>query len=522
MKSFVARFGSQIYGVLRGFDRIRFRGTFRQLATVSGMTTMLSFSKVLFKDFGPFAERTTKRFREGVEGVAAQAGRPIQYLSRPETDKEQLVDRIANAQPAGRGGILAILSAVEVCNSFEMYRNREHKMLELRPARRKCLHYYVYFQDATFGRAHVRLQSWFPWNIHVVINGREWLARQMDRHGLRYQRRDNCFTWIEDFSRAQKLLDQQLRTDWVGRLTGLLDRANPTCRELLAPWELEPYWSAEQSEWATDIAFRSGRDLRALYPRLVHHALRTFGSRDVMRFLGRSFSRQPYINGHFKGEVVSDVAARPEGMRVKHRLKANAIKMYDKQGSVLRVETTINDARDLKSYRPAEGDPEGPRTYRPLRKGVADMTRRAELCDAANGRYLEALSATENSNPLKDLVATLCRPVQHNGRRYRALNPFSDDDTRLLATVARGEFMIKGFRNADVRALLLGTDPVDPKEKRRRASRVSRLLGLLRAHGLIKKVPHTHRYLLTVQGRSTIPAILAAQQASVQKLVDAA
>lgn len=522
MKSFLARHAPRMLGVLRGFDRIRFRGTFRQLATVSGMTTMLSFSKVLLKDFGAFAQRTTDRFREGVAGVAAQGERPIRYLPQPEIDKAKLVDRIAQEQGVGRGGLLAIFSAVELCNSFDIHRNRARKILELRSARRKCLHYYVYFQDATFGRVHVRMQTWFPWNIHVVVNGREWLARQMDVDKLGYERRDNCFPWIDDFPRAQKLMDQQLRVDWVQHLTRLLDQANPAWRGLLAPWELQPYWSAEQSEWATDIAFRSGNELRQLYPRLLHHAMRTFDSREVMRFLGRNFSRQPYINGHFKGEVVSDVATRPEGMRVKHRLKANAIKMYDKQGSVLRVETTINDARDLKSYRPAEGKPQGPRTFRPLRKGVADLARRAKLCDASNQRYLGALAATETASPLKCLAAKLCCPAQRGGRRYRALNPLHEDDACLLAAVVRGEFLIKGFRNADIRAVLLGADPPDATERRRRASRVSRLLGLLRAHRLIRKIPHTHRYLLTAMARRTIPAILAAREASVEKLVDAA
>jgi len=522
MKSFLNRRASDIFGVLSGFDRVRFRGTFRQLATVSRMTTMLGFSRVLFKDFGAFAERATERFRDGVKRVAARAGTPIRHLASPQIDKEKLVDRIEKEQGVGRGGVLAVLSAVELCNSFDLHRNRERKILELRAAPRKCLHYYVYFQDAAFGRASVRLQTWLPWNIHVVINGREWLARQMDADGLRYRRRDNCFTWVEDFPRAQELLDRQLRTDWPSRLTRLLTRANPAWRGLLLPWELEPYWSAEQSEWATDIAFRSGRVLAELQPRLIDYAMRMFGAREVMRFLGRNFARQSYINGHFKGEVVSDVAARPEGMRVKHRVKANAIKMYDKQGSVLRVETTINDARDLKSYRAAEGDPKGPRSYRPLRKGVADLARRAKLCDAANRRYLEALSAVQAATPLKNLLVDLCRPVQRNGRRHRALNPFQEDDARLLATVARGEFLIKGFRNADLRTALWGADSDDPSERRRRTSRASRLLGLLRAHGLIKKISHTHRYLLTSQGRSTIPAILAAQQASVDKLVAAA
>jgi hypothetical protein len=522
MKSFILQHGSQTLGVLRGFDRIRFRGTFRQLATASGMTSMLRHCKVLFKDFKQFAERTTKCFRDSVEGMAAVAAVPVQYLSRPETDKEQLINRIEAARNPDASDVVAVLSAVEVCNSFEIHRNRQEKILELRPARRKCLHYYVYLNDAIFGRTHVRLQTWFPWNMHVVINGREWLARQMDAAGLRYRRRDNCFPWIEDFAAAQKLADAQLRVHWATELTRLLDRVHPAWRGLLMPWELAPYWSAEQSEWATDVAFRSGRALTELYPRLVQHAIRTFDSRDVMRFLGRSFAKQPYLNGHFKGEVVSDIATRPEGIRVKHRVKANAIKMYDKQGSVLRVETTINDARDLKSYRRAEGDPTGPKTYRPLRKGVADMRRRAELCDAANQRYLQALAAADVDCPLKKVTGDLCRAVESRGGRHRALNPLSPQDAQLLAAVARGEYLIKGFRNADIRTALFGADPQDATSKRRLASRVSRLLALLRAHRLIKRIPHTHRYLLTSKGQATIPAILAVQETSIKKLLAAA
>ena len=418
--------------------------------------------------------------------------------------------------------MLAVFKTVECCQSYDIHRNAQQKILELRPAKRKCLHYYVYFQDPLFGRAQVRMQTWFPFNVHIVINGREWLARQLDAVGLKYQRRDNCFAWVEDFPRAQVLFDKQLRTNWRRELARLLTRANPSWPTLLTPWELEPYWSAEQSEWATDVAFRSGRVLKALYPRWIQHGLVSFGSQDVMRFLGRNFARQPYVNGHFQGEVVSDVAARPEGLRIKHRVKGNTLKMYDKQGSVLRVETTINDARDLKCYRSAEGAPDGPKSYRPLRKGVADLPRRAQLCDAANRRYLEALASADTSAELQDVLAPLCRPVQAGSRRFRALHPVEEADARLLAAIMRGEFVIKGFRNEDIRELLYGRDPEDPVEHRRRASRVSRLFALLRAHRLIKKIAHTHRYLVTSNARRRLPAILAARSTSVDKLLAAA
>ena len=91
--------------------------------------------------------------------------------------------------------------------------------------------------------------------------------------------------------------------------------------------------------------------------------------------------------------MVSDLKERPEGVRLKHRVNSNSVKMYDKQGSVLRVETTLNDVSDLKVYRPKEGDEEGDKDWRPMRKGVADLHRRAEVSQKANERYLEAQAA---------------------------------------------------------------------------------------------------------------------------------
>jgi hypothetical protein len=521
VKRFLQRHAAQILGVLSGFDRVRFRGTFRQIAYADGMRGMLGILGVLLKDFQRLALATTATLRADVERVAEKAGLPIQYVASPAVDKEKLVDQRVQERGVGKGGVLAILSSVEVCQSFDIHRNRDRKLLELRPARRKCLHYYLYLDDAMFGRVSVRLQTWFPFTVHLCLNGREWLARQMDAARIGYLRRDNCFATVSDFEHAQKLLDQQLRTDWPKHLTRLLERAAPQWRALLLPFELEPYWSVDESEWATDIAFRSAAALAQRYPRFLHHAITSFGSKDVMRFLSRKVPAHRGMYPTFAGEVVSDLVSRPEGMRVKHRVNRNSVKMYDKQGTVLRVETTINDARDLKAFRPKEGDPQGRKQYRYLRKGVADLRRRAQLCQSANRRYLEALAAADTSAPLKSFTDTLCQPVQHKGRRYRALNPFGED-ANLLQTIVRGEFLIKGFRNADIRAALLGPDPQDPVLRRRHAARISRLLTLLRVHGLIKKIHKTHRYQLTTHGRQCLPAILVARETSVDKLTPAA
>jgi len=520
MKKFLARHCDQVLGVLSGFDRVRFRGTFRQWAHVDGMISILSYLGVLLKDFARFAEQTTARFREGVETMAQAADRPVIYLASPQSDKEQRVQQILREHSVGPEGVIAIFSSVEVCQSYEIRRDRSSRRLHLQPARRKCLHYYVYRLDPMFGLVHVRMQSWFPFNVHVVINGREWLARRMDQAGLAYQRADNTFRWIEDFARAQKYADRQLKTCWPQQLNRLLYQANPALRRLLAKVRIEPYWSAEQSEWATDVAFASAQGLAALYPRFIQYAMTCFHSRDVLRFLGRRSFLKGQIHPAFKGQVVSDVAARPEGVRIKHRLGRNTLKMYDKQGSVLRVETTINDAHDLTVFRPKEGDPQGACQYRRLRKGVADLERRAQLSQSANKRYLDSLAAADTSTPLKTFADILTRPAEHAGRRARALEPLGKDAS-LLEAISRAEYLIKGFRNADLRAALLGPDPEDAAERRRRSARVSRLIGLLRAHGLVKKIPHTQRYLPTAFAQQCVPAIIAAREATLEKLTAA-
>jgi hypothetical protein len=286
------------------------------------------------------------------------------------------------------------------------------------------------------------------------------------------------------------------------------------------------YWTVDQSEWATDILFRSATDLQSLYPRLTRHGIDAFHCEDVMRFLGRPLTPSGKIRVDFSEELSSDLQRRQEGTRLKHRLDVNSLKMYDKAydgcGAVLRLEATYNSVRNLRVFRTKEGDPEGDKQWRRLRKSVADISRRADLSNKATQRYAEALATVEDKTPLQDLTEPLCRPTTWKGRRVRALQPLNPEDARLLETVNRGEFILDGFRNADLRRLLYDDDAVPDAERRRRSAAVTRKLRILRAHGLIQKVPKSHRYQVTAHGRSVIAAILAARQADITKLAQAA
>jgi hypothetical protein len=151
---------------------------------------------------------------------------------------------------------------------------------------------------------------------------------------------------------------------------------------------------------------------------LVHHALGSFSSPDVMRFLGRyvpiSTGR---VYGQFEGQIISDTKRRPEGVRVKHSLKGNSIKFYGKQGSVLRVETTVVRPEEFKTYRRPEGQPKEAQRWLPLRRGLADLKRRQEISRRAHERYLHALGSVSGTTPLFQWVEKGCKPLRQAGRR---------------------------------------------------------------------------------------------------------
>jgi hypothetical protein len=526
MHRFTAKYADRLVGTLSGFDRLVFRGTLRRLSFVEGLQVYLSARRVLLKDFGAHAQAVTGRVKAACRAAAHTAQVPLRYVASAETSKEEIARQIARERAVTQGPV-CLLTCVEPFVGFDIYRNAAKQRLELVSRYRKCLHYYWYEIHPECGFLNIRLRSWFPFDVQICLNGREWLARQLDQAGLPYTRQDNCFTDVADFAQAQALLDAQLRTDWPLLLEGLAQTINPLRAELFGDFCPGYYWSTYQSEWATDLVFADPESLRRLYPLLVRHGMTTLSSADVLRFLGRQVPVEGTVPGTIRAEVTSDMKRRAEGVRIKHRVNSNVVKAYDKaytaDRAVLRAETTLNDVSDLRVYRPKEGGPEADKEWRPMRKGVADLHRRAQVSQAANARYLEALTSVDDGATLEERLGRVTAPAIWHGKRVRALQPFAAADMALLEAVSRGEFTINGLRNRDLRVVLYGDESgATLAEVRRRAGRTTRQLRLLRAHGLLQKVPHTHRYQVTAQGREIITAILSARQTPIALLAKAA
>ena len=516
-----ALYGDRIAGAISGWDRIRFRGTVRWLASLRGLRTYMSTRGLLLKDFGAWAEAITETVRDACKAGAESLGIPFLYLDRAGIDKEAMARRIAEERHVDTGDI-CMFSVVETCMAPLIKGNRSTRRLELQVARRKCIFIYHYWNDPLIGFGHTRLQTWLPLGATVCLNGRHWLERQLLAESVPYIKDGNCFPFIADPARAQELLDQQLTTRWPELLDGLLERNCPGIGSVIADTPLHYYWSADETEWATDLMFRSTAELDRLMPSLLRFGLVSAQSPTVARFLGRKVVGDRF-SGPAPKEVVSDLRHRYEGARLKHWINGNSVKVYNKAGSILRVETTINDTRQFKVFRRPDDDPARPQAWERMRKGTSDLERRARISDASNRRYAEHLATALDTVTLQQTVGPICSRVTSKGRTYRALNPFDAEDQKLIAFIARGENHINGFRNRDLRAWLYPASAHSPDsaEQRRDAGRVTRKLRLLRAHGLIRKVSRTTRYTLTEKGRSLTTAVLAASAADTKRLTDA-
>lgn len=508
MTTFESVHQNELLGKLTTFDRMIFKGHLTGLyglRKTSGrpprhrFQCFLSSQGVLLKDFAPYVEKTSRGMKQHAEEIARREGRQFIYLESAHThasprSKETMAREIAEKEKI-ETGLVCVFSVLEPCSTFTVRGNHETQRLEVAMRRTKCLHFYFYLLDPEFGWMHVRVQSWFPFTIQVYINGREWLGRRLVERRIEFERHDNSFTQIGNLAAAQRLGDRFVRLRWPDLLDRLARRFNPILSTVGGAGFRGYYWVLDQCEIATDVMFRERAALVRRMPDFFEHAVFSLSAEDIMRFLGRKF------HGNFQGEVITDHKRRPEGRRVKHRMKGNSIKIYDKH-SILRVETTINEPGEFKVYRPEKKE------WCPMGKGVGNLWRYRQVGEQANERYLEVLAQAEQKGEAVEMLDRLCRSASSNGKRVAAFQLLSKADLSLFAAVLSGDHLIRGFRNRDLQRKIHSTPPPGPAEYKRRCARISRLIAKLRGHGLIAKVRGSRLYHLTLRGYQILSAIL--------------
>lgn len=490
------QFNDKIKGTFSFFDRMIISGYLLPLMNEHSRIGALCQLGVLYKDFIPYFTAVTDSIIKRIEDGADELGRPLRYLSSAKEKKEDIAKSILSESPVD-DGLVCVLKTLEPCTTAKVYGSNEGKLV-LKSCTTKCLHYYLYYLDKEFGFMFVKIQTWYPFNIQVYINGRELMKAVFDKNGISYQCYDNSFTGLSDVAKAQELADKFDSKKLCRNLDFFARSINPFLDTVLDTFGQGYYWCVNQCEYATDVMFQERSFLEDIYPSLVGHAFYDFTCTDVFTFMGRK------PDPRFQGEAVSDYKNRPVGCRVKFKLKSNSIKMYDKC-SVLRIETTINDPREFKVYATIHHrDGTESKEWKPMGKSISNLYRYAEVSKACNQRFLDAIVDVVPVKSTLDEIGKICSGKKVDGKAVTGFNVWSPEVVCMMETVCDGRYFVNGFRNKDIRKKLFPSI----KDPRKLSSKVSRLLKKLRQHGLIKKVPRSRRYHVTSKGRRIMGALI--------------
>ncbi|MBI4958233.1 MAG: helix-turn-helix transcriptional regulator [Desulfovibrio sp.] len=483
MASFISRYSDKIRGTLSCYDRVVIQGILPGLCYAQGMTSYLYSHNIRIFDYARFAEPLRDVIRENAERLAAEQGIKIEFVRKLKAfRKEKRIAAIIQKRGT-HPGLVHILSGMETCVSYKPWHDKKSHKTFLIPDSGKCLHYYFYFIDPEFGLCYLRVPTWCPFRLQFYFNGHNQLAAKLRKRGVDFQLVDNAFVAIDNWRLAQRLADE-----WnVHSLHQALDRFAKLFCPIISKLGVTYHWSIMQVERATDIVFSRQEELQVIYDTLTRTAIHTVKPEHVATFLGRK------LTGNYQDELGNDFNTRIEGTRIKHHMGPVSIKMYDKFGLVLRIETTANDVTFFRHHRMVE-QRDGTREFKlaAVKKSIYSLqpALRDLLC-ASNQRYLDFISEMNDPSSGIKALDKISTSVEENGRTYKGFNFFSAEDQRLFEMILRGEFNISGMRNSDIRSHLI----------KRTSSQVSHLLKRLRMHGLIKKIGKTYKYYLTNFGR---------------------
>lgn len=478
------RYAQKISGVLSCFDRVVIQGTLPGLCYAEGMTRYLTINKIRIFDYPRFAEPLRDELRNNAESIARENGLEIEFIRKKNFRKEDRIRDIIKERGA-HTGLVHIFSAMEPCQSYTPWHDKTTHKTFLKPDGGKCLHYYFYFIDDLMGLSYIRVPTWCPFRLQIYFNGHNRLSFNPDKEGIAFTLMDNVFSHISDFSKAQTLSDSFN----VGLLHKRLDQLAEQYCPIIKQFGLSYHWSIMQAEYATDIVFKRREDLQLIYGHLTRTAIHTVKPDNIATFLGRK------LHENYEGEMGNRFNTRIEGTRIKHTMGPVSIKMYDKFGLILRIETTVNDLSFFKHYRLVEHrDGTESKKLAQMKKGIYSISPLQQLLLAANRRYIEFISAIDDTSAGIKKLDKISKTVVNSDRSYKGFNLFDDEDQLLLEAIASGEFAISGFQNKHLRHKLLGET----------SARISRTLKRLHVHGLIRKIGHTYKYYLTKFGSQVI------------------
>ncbi len=474
------KYAEQMKGVLESYDRVIVIGYLGPLSYAQGMTNYLYGQSIRIFDYPQFAEPLRNEIKERMAEIAAENGLKIDYLSQKGVRKEERIKAIIKERGA-EPGVVHIFSALETCQSYKPWYDKEQGKAYLKNSKGKCLHYYVYFIDEDYGLCYLRIPTWCPFRLQFYCNGHSWLAQQLKLKGIEFELIENAFVDIADFEVAQQLAAQFDPKALHTKLDELAQRYCPVVKSLTLTYR----WSIMQAEFATDLVFKSQEELQAFYPHLLETLIVAVKPAHIATFLGRK------LHGNYQDEMGNRFNTRHLGSCIRHQMGPVSIKMYDKFSLILRIETTVNDVSFFQQYRQVHHrNGHTSMKWAPMLKSIYSLAPLQEALRAANRRYLKFVSAIQTPELGLQQLQQVTETQTDNNHRYKGFNLLTEEDASLFRLLLRGEFVF-GLTNKALRLFL-------PDKS---SGQVSRLLKRLRVHGLLKKVGKHYKYHLTILGR---------------------
>ena len=481
------KYADKIYGTITCYDRMIIQGYISGWSYADGMTSYLKSHDIRIFDFSNFSQPLTEHVRQNAQRIADENGIEIEFIRKLRAFRKD--DRIQKiiSESGKTEGLIHIFSAMEQCNTYKPWHDKVTGKTFLKFDQGKCLHYYFYFIDKELGLCYLRVPTWAPFRLQFYMNGHNLLAHKLLKKNIHYHMHDNAFLEISDIGTAQKLSDRINPEDLHKVLDVFAKRYCPVADSL----GLGYTWTVQQIECATDIMFKQQADLEPLYDEIIRTAIHTVKPDNIATFLGQR------ITYNCKKEVGTNYNQRILGTRIKHHMGDVSIKMYDKFGLVLRIESTCNNIGSFRVKRKVEHrDGSCTEQKAPLKKSIYSLYQLFTIMKAANYRYLEFISSfDDHSNGSRNLTKATS-PVVENGRSYRGLNFFAERDLQVLEVISRGEYMTFGVQGKDIRPYLGDIS----------ASSMSRIFKRLRLHGILERMQGTYKYFPTALGKEIIAA----------------
>jgi hypothetical protein len=426
-------------------------------------------------------EKISQRFRRSVESFAEANGIPWVKFGKDDRKADVMAPYFKEAAAQGRSRVAAIGVAQEFQRVWTAYRRQTATaapQFTFAKADRRVTCYYFYLWDAGFGPAFIKVCAYFPYPAKIWVNGHEWAKRQAARAGIAFTELSNGFASCEDPAALQEICDrlqpgtiEVFAQRWLHRLPMPFGRADQRAGYW---WEI----SMRQVEVSRTIVFDAPRRARSFFEALIADNLDIGRPANVEIIFGRKIRRD--TPGVFRTAIDRPVIGPDTGQVILNVFyKHSRIKQYLKDGRAMRIETVVNSPRDLGCL-----------------ARLPNLDELQAKARAANHRILEAERAGQGTVLASPAFERIAHPsVDAEGRRTPALR-FGDPRVQALAgALCQTLLAATGITNKSLRALMTGLlhAPYTPGQ-------MTYDLRRLRLTGLIRRIEHTNRYVLTPDG----------------------